>query len=235
MLENLNIIDDFISLIYPKICVSCKETLLKHEIYLCEKCRENLPRPKFHINIEESNIRKILYGRIPVFGSAAYYLFHKKTGVQNILHHIKYKKGKDLAQTIGSWMGYELSTCEWIKDVEGVVPIPLHPKKQLGRGYNQSEEYSKGISNETKIPIINVLKKDIYTTTQTKKKRFERWENVKDNFAVSENVSQYNHLMLVDDVLTTGATFEAAYNTLVKSGYKGKISIVVIAMATHLI
>lgn len=231
---DLNLINDFIGLIYPKICVSCHVALFKHENYICNKCRHSLPKSNFHKDIEQSLIKKVLYGRVPVFGSAAYYLFFKKTGVQNILHYIKYKQGKDLAQLIGKWMGQELKKLEWINDLNGFVPIPLHPKKQLERGYNQSEEYSKGLSIVLSKPIINLLEKEIYTTTQTKKRRYERWENVKDNFQVNQSVLEINHIALVDDVMTTGATFEAAYNALLKSGFKGKLSIITLAMATHM-
>lgn len=235
MFSHINVLDDFIGLIYPKICVSCHDALLKHEQYLCLKCRYTLPRAKFHQDIENSMIRKTLYGRVPVFGSAAYYLFSKKTGVQHILHHIKYKKGKELANIIGQWMGAELKQHEWTKDIDGWVPIPLHPKKQKERGYNQSEEYCVGLEKETNIPILKILEKNIYTSTQTKKKRYERWENVKDNFKIQQDIKRYSHLALVDDVMTTGATFEAAYMSLQNAGYKGKISIIVIAMATHLL
>ncbi|MCX7729051.1 MAG: ComF family protein [Bacteroidia bacterium] len=235
MLFNVNLIDDFIGLFYPKICISCNTVLLKHEFYLCTQCKYFLPRAKFHEDIEHSLIKKTLYGRVPVFGSAAYYLFSKKSGVQNILHHIKYKQGKLLAKEIGIWMSEELKNADWIKDVEILIPIPLHPKKQIERGYNQSEEYCKGIEATLNIPTKNILKKNIYTLTQTRKKRYERWENVKDNFEIDQNISGIKHLVLVDDVMTTGATFEAAYNALISAGYNGKVSIITIAVATYLV
>lgn len=229
---HLNVFQDFINLIYPKVCISCGVGLFKYETYLCTKCRYSLPRAYFHRDIERSLIRRQLYGRVPVFGSAAYYLFVKKTGVQHILHHIKYKKGKELAQYIGRWMGAELKQAEWFKDAELLVPVPLHPKKQLERGYNQSEEYSKGISAETNVCVRNVLRKNIYTSTQTRKRRYERWKNVQDNFLTDEDVRGYKHLVLIDDVMTTGATFESAYRALVQAGFQGKVSIITMAVAT---
>lgn len=232
---NINLVEDFVGLVYPKVCISCGVALFKHETYLCVQCRYTLPRADFHKDIEKSMIRRVLHGRIPVFGSAAYYLFSKKTGVQHILHHIKYKNGQDLAREIGTWMAEDLKSTEWTKDLEALVPVPLHPKKQRERGYNQSEEYCIGLQKALNVPLRNILTKNIYTSTQTKKRRYERWQNVKDNFGVSEEVSKFQHLALVDDVMTTGATFEAAYHTLVQAGYKGKVSIVVMAMATHLI
>lgn len=233
--RNINLVEDFMGLVYPKVCVACGVALLKHETYLCSPCKYALPRAGFHKDIEKSIIRKVLYGRIPVFGSAAYYLFSKKTGVQHILHYIKYKNGQDLAREIGSWMADDLKDTEWIRDLEGLVPIPLHPKKQKERGYNQSEEYCIGLQKALNVPLLSILTKNIYTSTQTKKRRYERWQNVKDNFQISEDVSRFQHIALVDDVMTTGATFEAAYQTLVQAGYKGKVSIVVIAMAMQMV
>lgn len=208
---------------------------MKNEQFICYTCQYHLPKANFHKNLEDSIIRKKLLGRVPVFGSAAYYLFSKKTGVQNILHHIKYKQGKELANKIGYWMGEELLQTDWFKTIDGLIPIPLHPQKQLERGYNQSEEYCKGIQKTTDKSILPILSKNIYTKTQTKKKRYERWENVKDNFILNSDISTLQHIALVDDVMTTGATFEAAHNTLISNGYRGKISIITIAIATHLI
>ncbi len=235
MKAKINLINDFLGLIYPKICISCNVALFKHEEYLCNRCKYTLPRAYFHRDTEASLIRKILYGRIPVFGSAAYYLFAKKTGVQNLLHYIKYKQGQAMARKIGKWMGEELRMADWIGDLDGLVPIPLHPKKQKERGYNQSEEYGRGIERAINTPVLNILHKDIYTSTQTQKKRYERWENVKNNFLIEQNISHLRHIALVDDVMTTGATFEAAYTALINAGYKGRVSIIVIAMTTHLL
>lgn len=233
--EHVNVFQDFINLIYPKICISCGVGLFKYECYLCTRCRYSLPRAYFHQDIERSWIRRQLYGRVPVFGSAAYYLFVKRSGVQQILHHIKYKRGKELAQYIGQWMGAELKQVDWFKDVELLVPIPLHPKKQLERGYNQSEEYSKGISAETGVRVQNLLRKNIYTSTQTQKRRYERWENVRGNFLTEGDVREYLHIALIDDVMTTGATFESAYQVLVHGGFKGKLSIITIAIASTVV
>lgn len=235
LLGDINLVEDFIGLVYPKVCISCGVALLKHECYLCVGCKYGLPHAEFHKDIEGSLMRRVLYGRVPVFGSAAYYLFSKKTGVQHILHYIKYRQGGDLAKEIGAWMGDKLKEVEWIKDIEGLVPIPLHPKKQMERGYNQSEEYCRGLQVVLNVPVRNILTKNIYTTTQTKKRRYERWQNVRDSFQVSTDISNFGHIALVDDVMTTGATIEAAYHALVQAGYKGKMSIIVIAMATQLI
>ncbi len=234
-INSKDLFHDFIGLIFPKVCVACNRALLKHEEWICYWCRHRLPRAYFHKSIETSLIRKTLYGRVPVVGSAAYYLFSKKSGVQNILHFIKYKNGKALAQQIGQWMAKELMESDWFKEVDALVPIPLHPQKQLERGYNQSEEYCYGITKMTPVPVMPILKKNIYTTTQTKKKKYERWENVKNNFDVAMDINHFKHLALVDDVMTTGATFESAYSALSKAGYNGKISIITIAVATHLI
>lgn len=227
-----SLMNDFLNLFYPDVCVSCGQSLYSYEEWLCYQCRHKLPKSNFHLDIEYSLIKKTLYGRVPVWGSAAYYLFNKKSSVQNILHHIKYKKSAHLAKMLGLWMGRDLLNTNWVKDIDCFVPVPLHQKKLKERGYNQSEEYAKGLSQEMKIPVKNILDKNIYTSTQTKKKRYERWENVKDNFNVTRHLSDIKHIALIDDVMTTGATFESAYISLKNSGYSGKISIITIAFAT---
>ncbi len=231
---NFSLINDFVSLVFPRVCVACNISLFKHEFYLCSYCKNNLPKANFHKS-ELSSVHKALYGRVPLIGAASYYLFSKNSKVQHVLHHVKYRNGKDLAVKIGEWMGYELNKHTWINSIDALVPIPLHPKKQIERGYNQSEQYAIGLSKETNIKVMPILNKTIYTSSQTKKNRLARWENVKDNFSIQADTLNLNHIALIDDVITTGATIESAYQALVNSGYSGKISVVSIAYASDLI
>lgn len=212
-----SLFEDFISLLYPRNCIACGNSLYKHEEHLCHYCFENLPRSNFHLQADNA-LEKLFYGRVPVHKASSYYLFHKKSRVQKILHAIKYKGNTDLAQLVGSWYAAELLAAGSYKDAVAIIPVPLHEQKLKQRGYNQSEEFAKGLSAGLNIPVnTTILKRSAYTQTQTRKSKYERWENVEDKFVLDTCSGFENtHLILVDDVITTGATIEACINQLLQ-------------------
>lgn len=201
---------DFISLIYPRTCVCCEKLLLKDEAFICNTCFIQLPKSGFE-NEENCELDKVFYGRVEVKKAASYLLFEKSGKVQKILHSIKYKGNKALAEQMGIWYGETLKNQELFNQVEVIVPVPLHPKKQKQRGFNQSEEFARGLSKAMQVPLaVDVLKRSVNTSTQTKKSKEERWENVKDAFEVAVPEKLVNKkILVVDDVITTGATLEA--------------------------
>jgi ComF family protein len=215
---NIKWLNDFFSLIYPRNCLACKNLLFKHEDFICNYCYVNLPKSNFHKQ-ENSELDKVFFGRVPVLGAGSYYVFEKSGRVQQLLHHIKYKGNKALAKQLGSWYANSLNQERDFSKSHVIIPVPLHPKKLKQRGFNQSEEFAKGLSEVWNIPLVttNLVRTD-FTSTQTKKRKFERWENVKDKFDLSEPEALQNKtVILVDDVITTGATIDACYQALSKA------------------
>lgn len=223
-------INDFFNLIFPKICFSCNDVLLKHEEVICTSCQFSLPKTNYHLD-KENPLNKIFWGRVDVKNVSSFYLFKKKGKIQNLLHHLKYKGAKEVGEKIGELYGFELLNSNWIKDVDIIIPVPLHEKKLKKRGYNQSEYFAKGLSKSTNLPcIVNVLFRKTHSETQTKKSRFNRWENVSEIFDLRDGERIKNkHILLVDDVITTGATLEASVHALKKENCE--VSILTIASA----
>lgn len=222
---------DFLALIFPRTCVSCKNLLYKHEEQICNYCFINLPKTNYHKQ-QHNPVNILFYGRVPLLFASSFYLFQKKGGIQKILHAIKYNHNKDLAMFIGKWYAEDLKHSDIISNVDFIIPVPLHYKKLNIRGYNQSEEFAKGLSEQLKIPLsTSVLKRKEFTSTQTKKSKYERWENVEDVFElITPEIFKYKHIVLVDDVITTGATIEACCQLLLQ--IEGiKISVLSIAYA----
>lgn len=222
---------DFISLIYPRSCICCDNLLLKSEEFICNQCFINLPQSKFEAE-NESELDKLFYGRVPVQKVGAFLIFEKSGKVQKILHSIKYNGNKRLAFRVGQWYGEKLKEYNVFVMADCIVPVPLHPKKQKQRGFNQSEEFAKGLSDSLHIPVVNDnLIRAEFTSTQTKKSKAERWENVKDKFELMyPERLESKTILLVDDVITTGATLDACYQAL-NSAKEIKLSVISLAYA----
>lgn len=203
-------LQDFIALVYPRNCVACGNSLYKHEDQICNYCYLNLPKSNFHKGIQNP-VASLFYGRVQLEFASSFYVFQKKGSIQKIMHAIKYKNNKDLAVLTGKWYAEDLKEHPIIKTANCVIPVPLHSKKLKQRGYNQSEEFAKGLADGLNIVLnTNVLIRSAFTQTQTRKSKYERWENVEDVFEIKDPESlKHHHVILVDDVITTGATIEA--------------------------
>lgn len=224
-------LNDFIALIYPRTCVACGNSLYKHEEQVCNFCYVNLPKSNFHNSIKNP-VDALFYGRTNLQLASSFYLFQKKGSVQKILHAIKYKKNKELAVLVGKWYAEDLIEDPIISKAHFIVPVPLHNEKLKQRGYNQSEEFGRGLSQGLNIPLeTTILKRQQFTASQTKKSKYERWENVSDVFELTlPETFKNKHVILVDDVITTGATIEACCQLLQQ--IEGiKISVLSIAFA----
>ncbi len=214
----MGIWNDFIALIYPRNCITCNNPLFKHENMVCNHCYVTLPKSNFHTE-ENSELERVFAGRVPILKAGSYYLFEKSGKVQKLLHSIKYKSNKALAEQVGEWYAQSLKECDEIAKADLIIPVPLHPKKQKQRGFNQSEEFAKGLSKEFNIPLNTTnLVRNQFTETQTRKTKFARWENVEGKFELKnpEELSG-KKIVLVDDVITTGATIDACYEALSKA------------------
>lgn len=227
------LINDFLSLIYPVRCEACGNTLFAHERFVCNHCLLNLPKSNFHQD-PENKLFQLFSGRVPLDWAGAFYFFEKSGKVQNLLHAIKYQDQKELAEHLGELYAADLVKDKQLENVDILVPVPLHKKKLKARGFNQSEHYAIGLAKALKKDMnSDALRRIKETTTQTRKKKYERWENVEGIFNVPDNSALANkHVLLVDDVITTGATIEAAWLAL-KDITGIKISVASIAFAIN--
>lgn len=227
----LNILNNLISIFYPRLCAGCQNALQQNENLLCLDCLMHLPETNFHKETD-NELKMIFAGRVPVQEVTALLFYKKGNRVQKILHNLKYKGEKEIGAFLGEYYGKKLIEEARFQDVDLIIPIPLHPDKQKKRGYNQSEWIAKGLSIGMGKPYnTNVLIRSHYTETQTRKSRFNRWENVKSVFKIQNgNILEGKHILLCDDVLTTGATTEAAIQQLIEIK-DVKVSVVTLATA----
>ncbi|MDP4207424.1 MAG: ComF family protein [Bacteroidota bacterium] len=226
----MSILSNLLNLFYPRLCAACDDTLYRNEPFLCTGCHYNLPRTNFHKN-DENDVAKIFWGRVPVQYATAFYHFQKGGLVQNLMHKLKYKGQKEIGSELGKIIGKELCQSNF-NEVDVIVPVPLHKSKLRKRGYNQSECIAVGIAEAMNKPMdISTLYRAKANATQTRKHRFERWTNVESIFALKHPETIANkHILIVDDVVTTGATLEACANALLQAE-NVKVSIVTLAYA----
>lgn len=226
-----NLFYDFFSLIYPNICMACNQNLQKSEKGICTFCRHKLPVTNYHLE-HENPLMKYFWGRINIHAIASMYFFNKGSKVQRLLHRLKYEGRKEIGILLGEIYGFQLKESNSFSAINAIIPVPLHAVKKNQRGFNQSEVFAEGLSKSMEISFnTDCLFRITATQTQTKKSRIKRWENVEEKFKMIDNAALHNkHILLVDDVITTGATLEAcAQKLLLMPGVK--ISIATIACA----
>jgi len=232
-MKTKTIFNDLISLLYPELCQACGNSLFSNEYLICLSCLYKLPKTNFHLE-ENNTIERIFWGRFPLQKASSFLFFSKGSRVQNLMHEFKYRSKKEIGFYLGDLFARELSKVNWLEDIDLIIPVPLHYRKQQIRGYNQSEEIAKGIEKHSSIPVeIGVLKRTIASETQTKKSRFRRWENVSEIFQIDNpDKIKGKHILIIDDVITTGATIEACAQMLLT--IEGvKISLISLAYAAN--
>ncbi len=227
-----SIFSDTVHLFYPKICTGCGSDLLSDDQLLCLLCINQLPHTNFaqHAN---NPLEKIFWGRIPLLAAHSEFYFAKETLIQELIHQLKYRGNEDIGYFLGQLIGNSLLNSNRFKNLDYLIPLPLFPEKERKRGFNQATIICNGISAQMNIPVMkdNVIRRR-FTETQTKKHRTERWENVADSFQVKKpNLLSGKNILLVDDVVTTGATLEACGNAIAQSA-NIKLSVATLSMAT---
>jgi ComF family protein len=225
------IFSGFLSLLFPELCCLCKEKLVEGEELICLSCYFKLPKTNYH-KIENNNAAERFRGKIP-FEKVTSFLFYNKGGMaQQIIKEIKYRGNKEFAVLISSTMAEDLYKNSFFEGIDMLIPVPLHKKKYKKRGFNQSEEIAKGIMKETGIPIdINHLLRVKENPTQTKKKVYERWLNTREIFElIRPEDMEGKHILMIDDVLTTGSTLEACIQCFQKCK-SIKVSILTLAIS----
>ncbi|MBC7381392.1 MAG: ComF family protein [Bacteroidia bacterium] len=203
-------LNSLLHLFYPNLCITCNNSLVGNEKHLCLGCRLQLPETNFHLE-KENQVEKTFWGRIPVERAFAFLYFNQAGLTQQLLHQLKYKGNEELADFLGVIYGQKLIQTIETNHIDGIIAVPLHVSKLRKRGYNQSLAFANGLSKSLKLTnYSNVISRKTATQTQTKKTRIERWQNVTSIFSVTEPEKLENkHILLVDDVITTGATLES--------------------------
>jgi len=222
---------DFLNLLFPKVCAGCKAFLLKNEEVICTVCRHEIPLSQFHLNTENIAF-KMFYGRIPVEFVSPMLLFHKKGIVQEIIHSLKYRGHQEIGTFLGNWYATDLIDLPIFKEIDFIIPVPLHRKRLKSRGFNQVATFGTALSDNLKIEFNDgILLRKMYSKTQSQKKFDDRIQVQETVFEVNFDESQHNkHFLLIDDVMTTGSTLEQCARALLKIP-GAKISIVTMAFS----
>lgn len=212
-----NITDSISHLLFPHNCLGCSTDILNDDDLLCVKCAYQMPTTKY-FNAPDNPVDRTFYGRLRIENAAAGFYYTKESLVQHLMVQLKYKGNKEVGFYLGRLIGYELQKANRYKDVEALIPLPLNVKREFKRGYNQSMEICKGITSVWHKPIISdAVIRTVNNDTQTHENRENRWLNVDGIFLVSNpDAIIGKHVLLVDDVVTTGATIESCGSIILK-------------------
>lgn len=222
-------LNDLASLFYPRNCICCHRSLNRGEQDCCVICLAELPRTNF-ANFSDNPVAKLFWGRIELTFGFSVFHFTKGGKLQQLMHSLKYKGKTQIGEFLGREIGKELINSKRNSQIDLIIPVPLHPKKERLRGYNQSDYLARGINDITQIEMdTKSLKRSVHTSSQTRKSKFDRWQNVDSIFELSNSKKiEDKNILLVDDVITTGSTLESCAHTLLKNGAKS-VGITVVA------
>jgi ComF family protein len=223
--------DDFLSLLFPRLCYACGNHLLRNESLICTECYILIPRTNYHLEADNP-VARLFWGRCKIEKAAAFSFYNRDSRIRRLIHNLKYKGIKDIGFELGRIYGLTLEKSGFTGDIDLIMPVPLHPSKERARGFNQSLLICEGISEVTGLPVdAKSLGRITKTSTQTKKSRYERWKNVEGTFSVDDQTDiSGKHILLIDDVITTGSTIESCVSELLKT--EGvKVSVAALAVS----
>jgi ComF family protein len=225
--------DSLLHLAFPHVCEGCGTDNLQQEHLLCLRCASSLPATNFHLHANNP-IEKIFWGRIAVNCATAQYYFTKESMMQHLMHQFKYKGNKEVGIYLGKLMGWAMTESDRFSCLDALIPLPLHKSKEHKRGYNQATVLCEGISSVLNKPVFkNVVIRPEQTETQTKKGRIQRWQNMEGKFQLNNSIAiEDKHVLLVDDVVTTGATLEACGCEILKAK-NAQLSIATLCFSFH--
>lgn len=210
--------ESLLHFLFPHVCESCGTDVLEPDHFLCLKCLSDLPKTEFQF-YPNNPVEKIFWGRLPVASAAALCYFTKGSAMQHLMHQLKYKGNKDIGLYLGRLMGQALAASNRFRYVDALIPLPLFPAKEKTRGYNQAALLCEGASEAMNKPVWkDVVARTTHTESQTKKNRTERWLNMEGRFElVQPQKLAGKHVLLIDDVVTTGATLESCGTALLQA------------------
>lgn len=211
------LLDDFLGLLLPRLCHGCGNHLMRSERIICTECFVLIPRTGFHM-LPDNPVEQLFWGRCHIEKAAAFSFYTKGSRMRKLIHNLKYKGIRDIGTELGRVYGLSLADSGFLDGTDLIVPVPLHPQRKKERGFNQSELIALGISSATSLPVDCLsLQRKVVTSTQTKRSRYDRWENVEGIFSVSRpEALMGRNILLVDDVITTGSTVESCVNEILK-------------------
>jgi ComF family protein len=224
--------NSILHILFPHVCDGCGSDIIDEESSLCIKCIAELPETNFHLHANNP-VEKIFWGRLPLICATAQYYFIKESMMQRLMHELKYKGNRELGKQLGRLMGYDLQKTNRFRKVDYLVPLPLFASKEKKRGYNQATILCEGIAEVVNTEIAkDVIVRTQYTETQTKKGRIERWQNIEGKFElITPEKIRNKNILLVDDVITTGATLEACGQELLQA--TPKLSVATLCFASR--
>ena len=232
MISVSEIKNSLLHLFFPNVCAGCGSDLISDSTVLCLKCTDAMPETNFEFHAHNP-VEKKFWGRLPLGGASAQYYFTRESLMQRLMHQFKYRGNKELGLQLGRMMGDSLKRSGRFQ-IDALIPLPLFASKEKRRGFNQATILCEGIAENMNVPVFkNVVARTQYTDTQTKKGRIERWQNMEGKFILAKpEAITGKHILLVDDVVTTGATLEACGAELVKAG-NVKLSIATLCYAAR--
>ena len=222
--------DDFMGLLFPRLCLACSQPITFDETFICLDCQTTLPETGFHLS-KKNLFTERFDGRLPLETAAALFFFTKKSKTQYLIHQIKYEDKREVAFELGRCLGQKLAQQPHFQGIDYIIPVPMHPQKRILRGFNQAEVFADGLSETMHTPVVaTVLQKIKMTETQTKMSRLERMRNTEDVFHVTDpSLLSDKNIVIVDDVMTSGATLESCANALLEASPSVKINFATIA------
>jgi len=222
-------LNDLSALLFPRLCNACGESLYKGEKHICTGCYADLPYTDFHLH-PDNRLARQFWGRLPVDAAMSLFYFRKGGKIQHLIHNLKYGGQKEVGLLLGNLVGQRLLQSPRFNGIGAIIPVPLHPKKERIRGYNQAALIAQGIGRVLNLQVYEhtLIRKKI-TESQTRKSKFIRYENIQSAFSLhAAKALEHQHVLLVDDVMTTGATLESCGQTLLE-GKIEKLSIATVA------
>lgn len=233
MLLLQDIRESLLHFLFPRVCEGCGTDILQADHLLCLKCVTALPKTDFHF-YTNNPVEKIFWGRLPVTAATAYCYFTKGSTIQHLLHQLKYRNNREAGLYLGRMMGHSLRASNRFDGTDALIPLPLNPNKERRRGYNQATLLCQGMAEVLGKPVLqHVVTRSVDTETQTKKSRVERWLNMEGKFVLSNpEAIAGKQVLLVDDVITTGATLEACGAALLQAAGT-RVSIAALCFSTR--